>query len=83
MPFLGAGPRSVRRMVTFVLLGTCTCPAWRHVVKLNSLEEGGRITGGTLYPTATFMEFRLGRQHSKTVLPPAYVNFGMCEIDLT
>jgi hypothetical protein len=40
-------PRSVGRMVTFVLRKTPTCSAWRHVVKLNSLEEGRRITGGT------------------------------------
>jgi hypothetical protein len=36
-------PRSVGRMVTFVLRKTPTCSAWRHVVKLNSLEEGRRI----------------------------------------
>jgi hypothetical protein len=33
---------------------------WRHVVKLNSLEEGGRITGGTFFPTTASMEFRVG-----------------------
>jgi hypothetical protein len=70
-------------MVTFVLRKTSTCSAWRHVVKLNSLEEGRRITGGTFYPTTAFMEFGLGRQHPKTVLLPAYVNFGICKMGLT
>jgi hypothetical protein len=52
-------PRSVGRMVTFALRKRSTCSAWRNVVKLNSLEEGRRITGGTFYPTTAFMEFRL------------------------
>jgi hypothetical protein len=76
-------PRSVGRMVTFALRKRSTCSAWRNVVKLNSLEEGRRITGGTFYPTTAFMEFRLGRQHPKTVLLPAYGNFGICKMDLT
>jgi hypothetical protein len=52
-----------------------------RVGKLKSLEEGSLLTVGTFYPTTAFREFRLGRQQPKTVILPAYVNFGMGKMD--
>jgi hypothetical protein len=47
---------------------------------LKSLEEGSFLAVGTFQPATAFREFRLGRQHPKTVVLPANVNFGMGEM---